>query len=463
MNTSNWRRLTLTILSASMVGAAVPACDDEDNDTDSASEEGNAGRGTLSRDAGADEEPAKAGSGGRAGTGGRSPTGGRGGATAGHNAGHSTDSDAGPSAGDIDSPAADLRVSLNLLLSEHVVLAAKATGAALGGRSDEFSAYGELLNMNGTDVGKMIKAAFGEDAETKFNGIWSAHNGFFVDYTTGVAEDDSAKMDKAVKDLTETYVPQFAALISSATGLPEASVAELTTAHVLTTKAIVDAQGREDWPATYTALREAFAHMVMLGDPLSKAIAAKKPDDFAGSTDSKAVDLRVALNELLQEHLYLATFATGAALGGRNDEFAAAGSALNDNGTDVGAAIRGLYGAAAETEFNRIWSAHNGFFVDYTTGVATDDTAKQDKAVKDLTETYVPDFAAFLNMATDVPTATLATLTTDHVLTTKAVVDAQAGSDLSATANADRLAGQHMQGLGDPLSAAIVAKLPEKF
>ena len=37
-----------------------------------------------------------------------------------------------------------------------------------------------------------------------------------------------------------------------------------------------------------------------------------------------------------------------------------------------------------------------GFFVDYTTGVATKDKAKQDKAVADLVG-YSNDFAAFLN------------------------------------------------------------------
>ena len=37
--------------------------------------------------------------------------------------------------------------------------------------------------------------------------------------------------------------------------------------------------------------------------------------------------------------------------------------------------IGSVYGAEAKDEFNRIWSAHNGFFVDYTTGVATKDQA----------------------------------------------------------------------------------------
>jgi hypothetical protein len=364
----------------------------------------------------------------------------------------------------VSSKAADLRVTVNLLLSEHLVLAAKATGAALGGRTAEFSAYGALLGTNGTDIGDLVGAAFGTSAKDQFNSIWSAHNGFFVDYTTGVATNDQAKKDKAVKDLTETYVPQFADLLSGATGLPLQTVKDLTTEHVLTTKDVVDAQAASDWTKTYDAIRHAFAHMRMIGDPVSIAIAGKLPDAFPGDAAAKSVDFRVALNELLQEHLYLATFATGAALGGRTDEFGAAGTALGANGTDIGDAIGGLYGSAAKDQFNSIWSAHNGFFVDYTTGVATNDTAKKDKAVKDLTETYVPQFAAFLAGATGLPEADLASLTAEHVTTTKAVVDLQgtAGKEKEA-ADADRTAGQHMQMVADPLATAIVAKMPEKF
>ncbi len=127
------------------------------------------------------------------------------------------------------------------------------------------------------------------------------------------------------------------------------------------------------------------------------------------------------------------------------------------------AAIGSLFGTEAQDAFNKIWSAHNGFFVDYTTGVATEDQAKQDKAVTDLTTSYVPQFAAFLAGATSLSEDGLAALITDHVLTTKAVVDAQAGGDATAAAAADLLAAQHMQMIGDPLAAAIVAALPDSF
>ena len=131
------------------------------------------------------------------------------------------------------------------------------------------------------------------------------------------------------------------------------AVAGLTTQHVLQTRAIVDAQGAKDWKAAYADVWTAYAHMQMIGDALVPAIATKSPDKFAGDPSNKGVGLRVALNQLLQEHLYLASSATGAALDGRDDEFATAGDVLNTNGTDLGAAIGSLYGPELATRSTR--------------------------------------------------------------------------------------------------------------
>jgi hypothetical protein len=380
-----------------------------------------------------------------------------------------TDAGASPTV-DVSSKAADLSVTINLLLGEHLILAAKATGAALNGATDEFNAYGALLNKNGTDLGDLVGSAYGDAAKSSFNAIWSAHNGFFVAYTQGVATNDTAKKDAAVNSLTTSYVPQFSGLIATATQLPLATVTTLVTEHVTTTKAIVDAQGAKDWPKAYAAIRTAFAHMKMLGDPLAVAVAKAKAADFPGNPASKAADFRVQLNLYLQEHLYLASFATDAALNGRTDEFNAAGAALNSNGTDIGKVVGTLFDAATETSFNSIWSAHNGFFVAYTQGVATADEAKKTTAVNSLTGTYVPQFSALLEAATGTPAATWTPGVTDHVLTTKAVVDAQntlkttpSAANATAVGAADHEAGQHMKMLGDPLAKGIVGKVPTKF
>lgn len=367
----------------------------------------------------------------------------------------------GPSS--IDSPAADLRTDLDLKLGEHIILALKATDAALHGDTATFDAYNVLLNTNGTDIGAMIGSVYGQDGQDAFNVLWSAHNGLFVDYTRAVAAGDQAAQDAAVEALTSSFVPDFSAFIADATGLPLDAVTSLIAEHITDTKVAVDAQAADDQTAAYTAVREAFAHMQMIGDALASAIVGQSPDTFPGDPATPAVDLRVALDQLLLEHMYLATFATGAQLDGRDDEMAAAIVALNTNGTDIGAAVGSLFGSDAEDAFDTIWSAHNGLFVDYTNGVLAGDQAAQDAAVEALTGTFAPQLAAFLASATGLPEDALTQLVTDHVVHTKLVVDAQAGDDATATATADQAAAHHMRMIGDPLAAGIVAALPEIF
>jgi hypothetical protein len=446
------RRLSPALLSASLVATGFAGCSDDDN-----GDKGKADTGvTPGPDAG---QVADAG---------RSIDGG--GTLLDASLDATTSADAGiPAVVAVSSKAADLRVTINLLLGEHLILAAKATGSALSAHDDEFKAYGAALNKNGTDLGELVGTAYGAAAKTSFNTIWEQHNGFFVDYTTGVATNNTDKKAKAVSDLTTVYVPAFSGLIASATGLPLPAVTTLVTAHVTTTKAIVDAQGAKDYPATYTAIRAAFAHMQMLGDPLAKSAATTLK--LAGDIEAKSVGFRVALNQLLQEHLYLASFATDAAIQGRAaTEFPAANTALSANGTDIGKAINGLYGAAVETAFNGVWSAHNGYFVDYTLGVAGADATKANIAVTNLTTKYVPDFTGLLQQATDVLAGNWTKGVTDHVLTTKAVVDAQylaqttpSPANYTAAVAKDLEAGKHMAMLGDPLSIAIVTKLSAKF
>lgn len=180
-------------------------------------------------------------------------------------------------------------------------------------------------------------------------------------------------------------------------------------------------------------------------------------------TDNSAAGLRVTLNSLLREHVYLAAMATGAALEGRTADFHAAAGALDGNSVDLSKVIGSVYGSGAEQAFLPLWRKHIGFFVDYTTGAATKDKAKQEKAISDLLQ-YTQDFGAFLSSANpNLPKDTVASLVKEHALSLKAVVDAQAAKDPVKADQALRMAAAHMQMIADPLAAAIVKQFPDKF
>jgi hypothetical protein len=359
--------------------------------------------------------------------------------------------------------AADLRVGLNSLLGEHVLIAAVATSHALGGRDAAFKGAVGGLDANSVDISKAIGSVYGADAEKAFLPLWRKHIGFFVDYTSGVATKDKAKQEKAVADLVG-YSSDFGAFLNSANpNLPKNVVADLVKGHILTLKEVVDAQAAGDWPKAYAATRSAYGHMHMIGDPLAAAIAKQFPQKFSGAPDSAAANLRNTLNLALREHAILAAMATGSALGARTAEFNAAAGAVDANSIDIAKAIGSVYGTDAEKAFLPLWRKHIGFVVDYTTGLATKDKAKQDKAVSDLIR-YADDFGAFLSSANpNLPKSAVADLVKGHILTLKDVVDAQATKEWPKVYSNLRMATSHMAMIADPLGAAIAKQFPDRY
>jgi len=177
----------------------------------------------------------------------------------------------------------------------------------------------------------------------------------------------------------------------------------------------------------------------------------------------KGADLRVGLNAVLAEHVYLAAAATGAALGGRQPEFEGAAAALDQNSVALSQAIGSVYGPDAEAAFLALWRKHIGFVVDYTTAVAAKDQRKQERAVNDLLG-YAGDFGAFLNSANpNLPKDVVAGLVKTHIVTLKDVVDAQAAGDAKGAYGKVRDAAGHMKMIADPLAAGIVRQFPQRF
>lgn len=359
--------------------------------------------------------------------------------------------------------AADLRMTLNQLLGEHVLLAASATNNALGGRTAGFEAAAAALDANSVDLAAAIGSIYGAEAGDAFLPLWRTHIGFFVDYTQAVAAGDEAKRTAALANL-EQYAQDFGAFLASANpNLTQSAVAEALGPHVGTLTAVIDAQGASDPARAFTALRDAYAHMSMIGQALAGAISQQFPDQFAGDVAAPAADLQAALNALLAEHTYLAALAASAAIGDRQAEFEAAAAALDANSIDLAAAIASVYGTEAGDAFLPLWRTHIGFFVEYTLAAAQDDASGRQEALAKLTQ-YGQDFGAFLASANPkLAQSAVAALLGPHVTTLTAVIDALAAKDAVATYVELRAAYAHMRMIADPLAAAIVAQFPDQF
>jgi len=362
-----------------------------------------------------------------------------------------------------DTPAANLRVTLNQLGEEHVYLAGYAFAAALGGRTDEFKIAADTTDKNTQELGAAIGSVYGPDAQTKFLALWRAHIGFFVDYAMGAAAKDDAKKQKARADL-DGYRNDIDAFLTGANpNLPKGAVAQLFAAHVQHLTTVIDDMVAGDTAGAYDMLFMAAHQTNEIMDPLSGAIVKQFPDKFSGDPMSPAASLRVALNDLGSEHVYLAGLAFDAALGGRPDEFAIAAATTDNNTQALGAAIGSVYGRDAETKFLALWRAHIGFFVDYAMGAASKDDAKKQKARADL-DGYRNDIDAFLTGANpNLPKGAVAQLFGAHVMHLTGVVDDIVGGNVTGAYDMLHMAAHQTHEIMDPLSGAIVKQFPDQF
>lgn len=179
-----------------------------------------------------------------------------------------------------DTKAANLRVLLNNLESDHVDLASAAVRDGFDG-APSFQAAAGALGKNTDDLSAAIASVYGDEAGAKFKEIWASHIGFFVDYTVAAKKGDQAGMDKAVQNLNG-YVEAISTFLSGANpNLPKEAVAQLVSEHVGLLKKAVDTYGANDFAGSYAAQAEARTQITTkIADTLAGAIVKQSPDKF---------------------------------------------------------------------------------------------------------------------------------------------------------------------------------------
>jgi diacylglycerol kinase family enzyme len=361
------------------------------------------------------------------------------------------------------SDAADLYASLDQLLVEHVDLTANVVQVAItkGPSSAGTSAAEAALGQNTDALGAAIGSVYGSAAQQEFLKLWRAHIGFFVNYTLGMATHDTAKVNTAKKDLAG-YISQFSTFLAGATKLPKTAVAADLQGHVSTLETVINAIVTKS-PDAGLDLQMAAMHMNGTAQVLASGIASSK--SIPGDVTSKPSSLRADLTGLLIQHVAATGFVvqTALAAGGNLNapEVKGAISGLTQNTNQLGAAIGSVYGTAARQQFLKLWNAHIGFFVNYTLGMATHDTAKVNTAKKDLAG-YISQFSTFLAGATKLPKTAVAADLQGHVSTLETVIDAMVSGSPSE-GSALLMAENHMAGTGAVLAQGIVASKPSMF
>lgn len=180
-----------------------------------------------------------------------------------------------------ESPAADLRVTVNRLLGEHAVLAMNAMQSGHDG-ADDFDQAAAAVFANSDDLAGAVGSVYGDDAGAAFLELWNSHINMFVDYTVATAGDDEAGRQAALNDL-EGYRQGFAAFLAGANpNLPEETLDQVVGIHVGHLAEWMDAYHAGNHEQAQDLYREAYEHMFMIGDALSGAIVAQFPENFQG-------------------------------------------------------------------------------------------------------------------------------------------------------------------------------------
>ena len=353
------------------------------------------------------------------------------------------------------SKAADLRTRLDLVLAEHVMVVAKES-AAVNYHSDEATGYFRLLATNGSALVDVMRSAVGNSAATQFDQVWSIQNGYFVDYTIGLVTHDQAKADGAMSGLLTGFVPQLSQLVTSLTQLPLDPMQQLATQQVLAVKAVIDDQFTQNQRSMYADLHTAYAHSSRIGDAIAVRIVQKYPDKFPGDPSSKAVDVRVSLNTLLQEHAYLATMATDAIAGGRDAERSAAANAVAANADALGTVFSALFGTVTATKFDQLWAARDADLVAYA-------TSGDGAVAQRLTDTSTLQLAGLLQTTGGLAVKAIQTSARNQVQATLKAIDDQRSKAFAQLADDDRAAAAAMEAVADPIVDAAVASKPSAF
>lgn len=323
------------------------------------------------------------------------------------------------------SPAADLRTHLDLLMSEQVMIVAKETNAAVA-HSDEYTAYASLLAPNAADIVTLLSRAFGNTAGEQFAQVWSMQNGLLVDYAIGVVTHNDDKAKVALAGLNEKFSVEFGQLLQNLTHLPASVITQLTAHQIALEKAFIDAFFGGDFTTAYLQLNYAYFWIDRIGDVIAEQITALFPDRYPGDVVATAVDARLQVNEVLQQHAYLVTMATDATVNGRAGEKAAALVGLATNAQSMRSEID-------DQRFAMAWSREYGALIDYA---LKGDAASREAVAK----TSAAELAGVMSKA--------ATNISDHEDASLKVVDDQR-SKASSVADDDRAAATSMQPIAD--------------
>ncbi|SDD80340.1 Copper amine oxidase N-terminal domain-containing protein [Paenibacillus sp. CF095] len=366
----------------------------------------------------------------------------------------------------VNTPAADLRANLDHLLSEHFALAVTAMAKAYDGAKDADAAY-KALDQNALDMQPAIASLYGDAGAKEFERIFRAHNKYTDDLVKATKMGNQAGIKQAQANING-FVDEFSTFLSTATEgkLPKAAAKQALQVHEDLVQKVFDEYVAGDYADAYKAYREGFKEMFDVSKALSTAITTQMPEKFENTkADTKAADLRSALNHLASEHFALSALQMQEEFDGRTAASNALITAEAGNTADFKAAIASVYGNDGANAFEKIWvTNHVNAQSDYVKAVKNNDAAAR-AAVEKRIDGFTTEFATFLDSATagNLPKAAGQQALTTHENQVQNVLNQYAAGNYDASYTTNREGFKVMFGVGQALGNAIVTQFNDKF
>jgi hypothetical protein len=177
--------------------------------------------------------------------------------------------------------------------------------------------------------------------------------------------------------------------------------------------------------------------------------------------DTKAAELRVALDGALTSHIAYAVPALEAAHDGA-PSLEGDLKTLDNNSVAIATAVDSVYPGTKDS-FLELWRNHIGFFADYTKAAKAGDQAGMEKAKKNL-EGYTDQASTFFSDANpNLPKEALQEGLTEHFNQVIAIVNAYGAGEYEKAGELQTKATAHMSMTAKILSSGIVKQSPDKF
>lgn len=178
-----------------------------------------------------------------------------------------------------DTPAADLRVVMNNLFSEHVTVSASVMRNIID-ESNDLNGSKEAQMSNAVEIAEAFGSLYGNDVQKAVAEAFVEHVEFSNEYAQAVDDMDEDAKEAADEELDE-YLRDIAVLLSSVIdSVDEDTVYTVLRQHEDLLNEAAEQYKNGDFEEAYETEREALKQIQTVSDVLSQGIVDTMPEDF---------------------------------------------------------------------------------------------------------------------------------------------------------------------------------------